>query len=92
MTVSTSTFSALLVEDDPAPVELLRENGGSPFVLSAEHAGRCFPQRLGTLGVSARDLDRHIAWDIGIAGVTRQLSALLDAPAVLQRYSRLVVD
>lgn len=82
----------LLADGDPEPVELLRENGGSVFVLSAEHAGRCFPKRLGTLGVAPEDLDRHIAWDIGIAGVTRQLSAILDAPAVLQPYSRLVVD
>lgn len=83
---------SLLTDGDPDPVELLRRDGKSPFVLTAEHAGRSFPQRLGTLGVSAADLDRHIAWDIGIAGVTRRLSELLDAPAVLQRYSRLVVD
>lgn len=83
---------SLLAAGDPAPVELLRKDGASPFVLTAEHAGRCIPQRLGSLGLSPADLDRHIAWDIGIAGVTRRLSALLDAPAVLQRYSRLVVD
>lgn len=73
-------------------MELLQEHGASPFVLTAEHAGRCFPRRLESLGVSAEDRERHIAWDIGIRGVTRRLSALLDAPAVLQRYSRLVVD
>ncbi|MDX1512766.1 MAG: N-formylglutamate amidohydrolase [Gammaproteobacteria bacterium] len=90
--MTESASNTLLSEGDPEPVELLRETGRSPFVLSAEHAGRCFPQRLGTLGLRAADLDRHIAWDIGIAGVTRRLSGLLDAPAVLQRYSRLVVD
>lgn len=92
MDTRTLETDTLLADGDPAPVELLRENGGSVFVLTAEHAGRCFPERLGTLGVSAADLDRHIAWDIGIGGVTRHLSALLDAPAVLQQYSRLVVD
>ena len=35
---------------------------------------------------------RHIGWDIGIAGVTERLSASLDATAVLQTYSRLVID
>jgi predicted N-formylglutamate amidohydrolase len=38
------------------------------------------------------ELERHIAWDIGIAGVTERLSAALDATAVLQTYSRLVID
>ncbi len=37
-------------------------------------------------------MERHIAWDIGIAGVTRRLSAQLDATAILQTYSRLVID
>jgi predicted N-formylglutamate amidohydrolase len=82
----------LLMDGDPPPVEVLRPQGASPFLLSAEHAGRAFPKRLGTLGVSRANLRRHIAWDIGIAGVTRQLSERLDAPAVLQTYSRLVVD
>ena len=48
--------------------------------------------RLGRLGVAESELDRHIAWDIGIAGVTERLSAALDATAVLQTYSRLVID
>ena len=84
--------AGLLGENDPAPVEVLHARGASPFLLTAEHAGRAFPERLGTLGLSQRDLDRHIAWDIGIAGVTRRLAAKLDAAAVLQTYSRLVVD
>jgi predicted N-formylglutamate amidohydrolase len=35
---------------------------------------------------------RHIAWDIGIAGVAETLSRELDAQLVAQRYSRLVID
>ena len=46
----------------------------------------------GDLGVSPADMDRHIAYDIGAAGVTRHLSRLLDAPAVLCTFSRLVID
>ena len=83
---------SLLAADEPGPVELLRPEGPSRFLLTADHAGRAIPRSLGDLGVSAAERARHIAWDIGIAGVTRRLSALLDAPAVLQRYSRLVID
>ena len=82
----------LLGAADPAPVEVVRPAGTSPFFLTCEHAGRTFPARLGTLGLAGSDLERHIAWDIGAAGVARELSARLDATLVLQRYSRLVVD
>lgn len=84
--------AGLLGGDEAAPVEALRSEGKSRFLLTADHAGRAIPRALGDLGVSAAEMERHIAWDIGIAGVTRRLSALLDAPAVLQVYSRLVID
>ena len=83
---------SLLAADEPAPVRVLRPEGASPFFLTADHAGRVIPRRLGRLGVPEQELTRHIAWDIGIAGVTEHLSAALDATAVLQTYSRLVID
>jgi predicted N-formylglutamate amidohydrolase len=50
------------------------------------------PRALGTLGLAAPDLVRHIAWDIGAGGVARRLAAALGAVVVWQRYSRLVID
>ena len=50
------------------------------------------PSRLGTLGVSEPDLSRHIAWDIGVAGLGRRLAERLDATFIAQRFSRLVID
>ena len=82
----------LLQGDDPAPVRVHCETGASDFLLTADHAGRVIPRSLGRLGLPERELERHIAWDIGIAGVTEHLSAALDATAVLQTYSRLVID
>ncbi|HVC63358.1 MAG TPA: N-formylglutamate amidohydrolase [Acetobacteraceae bacterium] len=82
----------LLAADEPPPMRVLRESGGSDFLLTADHAGRMIPRRLGRLGLPESELGRHIAWDIGIAGVTERLSAALDATAVLQTYSRLVID
>ena len=37
-------------------------------------------------------MQRHIAWDVGAAGVSRRLAEQLDATLVLQNYSRLVID
>jgi predicted N-formylglutamate amidohydrolase len=82
----------LLAPDDQPAVRLLRPEGRSDFLLTADHAGRAIPHRLGTLGLAESELARHIAWDIGIAGVTEHLAEMLDATAVLQNYSRLVID
>ncbi len=82
----------LLDSDEPNPVRVLRPDGPSPLFLTADHAGRAIPRRLRQLGVPDAEMERHIAWDIGIAGVTEHLSALLDATAVLQTYSRLAID
>jgi predicted N-formylglutamate amidohydrolase len=82
----------LLDNDEPLAFSVVHAGGASPFLLTADHAGRVIPRRLGDLGVSPADMDRHIAWDIGIAGVTRGLADALDATAILQTYSRLVID
>jgi predicted N-formylglutamate amidohydrolase len=83
---------SLLEADDPAPFRVEHERGNSPFFLTADHAGRVLPRRLGSLGLAPSELERHIAWDIGIAGVARALADRLDAFLILQTYSRLVID
>ncbi|MDB4986208.1 MAG: hypothetical protein JWN04_1386, partial [Myxococcaceae bacterium] len=87
-----TTHEPLLSPEDPPAYELVNEQGPSPFVLTCDHAGRTLPSRLGDLGVSASELCRHIAWDLGIADVGRLLSRRLDAFLILQTYSRLVID
>ena len=82
----------LIGPDEPAPVTLVNEAGGSVFFLTCDHGGRAIPRRLGRLGLTEAHLTRHIAWDIGIAGVARLLSQLLDAALAVQTYSRLVID
>ena len=84
--------ATLLEPDEPPPFAVEHADGASPFFLTADHAGRLLPRRLGDLGVSAAELQRHIAWDIGIAGTSRRLARKLDAFLILQTYSRLVID
>jgi predicted N-formylglutamate amidohydrolase len=81
-----------LLDGEDDPVIAVNLEGRSPTVLVCEHAGRRIPRKLGTLGLPDAELTRHIAWDIGAEGVSRLLSRLLDAPLLLQRYSRLVYD
>lgn len=82
----------LLTDGDPAPFTIERASGRSPMLLICDHASNRIPNALGDLGLQAGELQRHIAWDIGVAGVSQHLSELLDAPLVLQNYSRLVID
>jgi predicted N-formylglutamate amidohydrolase len=86
-------MAPLLLGADEPPAALVEHAGAaSPFVLACDHAGREIPRALGSLGLSAAESASHIAWDIGAAGVARQLAARLDATLVLQPYSRLVID
>jgi predicted N-formylglutamate amidohydrolase len=86
----------MLEADEPDAVEVVAGGGPgtarSPFVLTCDHAGRRIPRALGTLGLTAAELERHIAWDIGAAALSRKLAVALDAIAILQPYSRLVID
>jgi predicted N-formylglutamate amidohydrolase len=82
----------LLAADEPPPYTIENADGASPFVLICDHAGRRIPRVLAGLGVSDADMQRHIAWDIGAAGVAGVLAALLDAYLIRQTYSRLVID
>lgn len=83
---------ALLGPRDPPPFELHNPHGRGRVLFVCDHGGRAIPEALGTLGLDETALARHIAWDIGVAELTRRLAARFDAPAVLGTYSRLVID
>jgi predicted N-formylglutamate amidohydrolase len=82
----------LLAADEPPPFELFNPAGTARVILFCDHASRFIPRSLAQLGLQGDDLTRHIAWDIGAADMTRHISRVLDAPAVLCNYSRLIVD
>jgi predicted N-formylglutamate amidohydrolase len=57
-----------------------------------DHASNALPACYGSLGLPGSELQRHIAWDIGAAGVAAHLAAALAAPAVFTCHSRLLID
>lgn len=80
---------------DPASYQAFETVNGdaSPHLLVVcDHASNATPEGYGTLGLSAAQFERHIAYDIGVDGVTRTLARQLDCPAVLSRFSRLLID
>ncbi len=74
--------------------EIIGEGRGGRWLLACDHATNRVPDWIGggSLGLPEAEMARHIAWDIGAAGVTRALAEALDAPAILSRFSRLVID
>ena len=89
---ASSPTAPLLAADEPPPFEVVHPEGRAPLLMICDHASRAVPRSLGHLGLEESLLMRHIGWDIGAAAVARRLAALLDAPAVLCGYSRLVID
>lgn len=66
----------------------------SRWLVTCDHATNRVPDWVGggDLGIAAPDMARHIAYDVGAAGLTRALAQRLDAPAILSDFSRLVID
>jgi len=71
---------------------IVNPDGKGPFVLLCCHASNHIPAALDGLGLPAAELVRHIAWDPGALGISRLLSAALDAPVIHPTTSRLVID
>ncbi len=68
------------------------EGCASSVLLVCDHASRAVAPAYQQLGLPAAEFEKHIAYDIGAAGVTVALSDLLQAPAVLSGFSRLLID
>jgi len=66
--------------------------GDPRLLIVCDHASNERPPGYGNLGLPETEFERHIAYDIGVAGLTRALAERLDCPAVLSRFSRLVID
>lgn len=77
---------------EPSHLERCNPGGTAAVLLLCDHAGRRVPEELDRLGLSDEALARHIGWDIGAADMTRELARLLDAPALMNHMSRLVID
>jgi predicted N-formylglutamate amidohydrolase len=75
-----------------SPVETIAGRLDAGVLLICDHASNALPPGYGTLGLPGEALERHIAYDIGAAALTRALAEKLGAPAVLSTFSRLLID
>ena len=84
--------SLLLGSEEVPPILEKNADSASPYLLICDHYGRLIPHGLADLGLPEGELTRHVAWDIGIAGVAEGVAARTGAQLIAQRYSRLVID
>lgn len=70
------------------------ENRPGRWVVTCDHASNRVPDWVagGDLGIAPEDMARHIAWDVGAAGLARALGEALDSPVICSDFSRLVID
>jgi predicted N-formylglutamate amidohydrolase len=70
------------------------ERRAGRWLVTCDHAANRVPDWVagGDLGLPAADMARHIAFDVGAAGLALALAERLDSPAILAGFSRLVID
>lgn len=92
--MGTSYFAGTQMLQPPpfAPVETIAGRRDAGLLLLCDHASATLPPEYGDLGLPPQAFQRHIAYDIGAAHITRHLAGLLAAPAVLATFSRLLID
>ncbi len=76
------------------PYHIFGEDRPARWLITCDHATNFVPDFVngGDLGLPSEDMERHIAYDVGAAGVSLALGELLDAPVILSNFSRLVID
>lgn len=70
------------------------EDRPSRWLITCDHATNRVPDWVngGDPGIAAADMARHIAYDVGAAGLAEKLARAMDAPAIFSDFSRLVID
>ncbi|MGB8815510.1 MAG: N-formylglutamate amidohydrolase [Paracoccaceae bacterium] len=76
------------------PFQIFGESRPGRWLVTCDHASNRVPPDVGggSLGISDADMARHIAYDVGAAGLSRALAEALDSPAICSDFSRLVID
>ena len=76
------------------PFEIYKNRLKGPWVIICDHASNFVPRSVadGNLGINKKEMQRHIAFDVGAKGLALELGKSLGAPVVCSNYSRLVID
>ncbi len=73
-------------------VEIIPGDPATGMLLLCDHASNAIPSGTERVGLPPEQLERHIAYDIGAAELTRSMAQATGAPAVSTTFSRLLID
>ena len=90
--INKNNNKTLLAQDEPGPFRVMNPLAEKPILLVCDHASHRFPKSLGDMGLDPFARRCHLAIDIGAGALTESLAESLGVTAVLQNYSRLIVD
>jgi len=72
--------------------EILNGDALGGVIVLCDHASNFVPREYESLGLEAEHFEKHIAWDIGAADVTRKICSMMGVAGVLAPVSRLLID
>ena len=72
--------------------EILNGDALGGVIVLCDHASNHVPPAYADLGLDKAEFDKHIAWDIGAADVTRKICDMMGVAGVLAPTSRLLID
>lgn len=81
-----------IAREEAEAYEIIAGKADSGLLVLCDHATPNIPPEYADLGLCATQLSRHIAYDIGAADASRQIAGEFGCPAVLSRFSRLLID
>jgi predicted N-formylglutamate amidohydrolase len=90
--LSASASPLIASADGGEAFEIIAGAADSGVLVLADHASNAMPAEYRKLGMPEAELARHIAFDIGVEGMARAMASQLGCPAVLSRFSRLLID
>ena len=79
-------------EEGSSAFRIIDGDAGAGILILCDHAENAIPTAFDRLGLDEQDLHRHIAYDLGAAAVAERVAERLGAPAILSRFSRLLID
>ena len=82
----------ILSKSEPPAFTQKLSKSNSRFLVVCDHYSNRIPKSLKTLGLSDRQLNSHIAWDIHISRIANGVVQKMDANLIFTNYCRLVAD
>jgi|TARA_B100000929_G_scaffold114488_1_gene90813 predicted N-formylglutamate amidohydrolase len=74
------------------PYSIYNLNENSKIIIVCDHASKIIPKKYKNLGLSQKNIKRHIGWDIGALKLAKKIAKNTNSTLIYSGYSRLLID